>query len=204
MQQELMTSYAAYSKTAMDSVKGLMGISGVFAERLLSSQIDLANICVETGEKQLAALSSYETPMDLFKGQTEVFEEVSHKMTEAAQASFELAKETGEQYKTWLESGVKNAEESVKESQSVAAKKFEEAVLPTTKKTAEKKPAVKKEAAPKAPAKKAAPAAKKPAAKKAAAPAKAAAPTKTAAAKKPAAKKAPVKKAAPKVEPKSA
>ena len=198
MKKEYVTTASDYGKSAIKANKELVEINGRLMSKMLESQISLASVLVESGEKQMAAAANVKDPKTYVETQTALLEEYAAKLTETAQSNAKLAQEAGEQLKAWFEKSVKTADEAVKEAAVKAGAPMTSAKKPVAK------PAVKKTAP-----KKAAPAATKPAAKTAVkaakpvakkAPAKAAAkPVATkAAATKPAVKKAPAKKAAPK------
>jgi len=179
MQAELISSFSGYSKTAVISAKELLAINGKLMSKLLDSQISLAALYVESSEKQIGLMGSMDNPAEFLSKETSLIEEYSTRFADAAQERVQIVKESSEELKTWVENGMKVADEAVKDAQSSV----------TT--MVEAKPVK-------------APVAKKPAVKKAA-PAKQSAPVKTSAsvAKKPAAKKtsarkAPARKAAPK------
>jgi len=177
MQAELISSFSDYSKTAVVSAIELLAINSKLMGKLLNSQISLAALYVESSEKQIGLMESMGNPSEFLSKETSFIEEYSSKFADAAQERMLIVKESSEELKTWVESGLKVADEAVKDAQSAAV-----ADIKPVKAPAAKKPAVKKAA----PAKKAAPV------KKAAAPAKAPV------AKKSTVRKATAKKAAKK------
>lgn len=174
MQQQMLSNFSRYGKTAIDSTKELVAINGRLISKVLDNQIQFASTVVESGTKEVDPAIAKD-PKALFEFQSSLFEEYSVIFKSQAETGAKAFQEAGEEYKTWFEKSIKTADEAVKEVTETVAK------------------------APVAAAPKAAPA-KKPAAKKA--PAKKAAPKAAAPAKKPAAKaapkKAPAKKAAAK------
>lgn len=188
MRKEYVETVSDYGKGAVEATKELVEINGKLMSKILENQLSLANLMVESGEKQVAATNSLKDPKTYMATQTALFEEYTAKLTAASEANAKLAQEAGEQLKSWFEKNMRAADEAVKDVAEKAAASAPVAPV-AAKKAPAKKPAAKK-AAPKKPASQAKPAAK-PAAKKA--------PAKKAAAKaapKPAAKKAPAAKPA--------
>jgi len=165
MQAELISSFSDYSKTAVVSAKELLAINSKLMGKLLDSQINLAALYVESSEKQMGLMESMDNPSEFLSKETSLFEEYSNKFADVAQKSMLIVKESSEEYKSWVESGLKVADEAVKDAQSAAVAEIKPVKAQATKKPAAKKAAVKKAA----PVKKVVSAAKKPVAKKTAA-----------------------------------
>jgi sec-independent protein translocase protein TatB len=154
MKNDMMASFSDYGKTALAAAKELVDINSKLMGKLLESQISLANLYVESTEKQLATVQTTTDPKEYMSKQAALLEEYATKLAAAAQTNVKLAQDAGEEMKGWFEKGMKTAEKEVKKAAASAA----------PMKTATKMPAVKKAAASAAPIK-AAP--KKPAVKKA-------------------------------------
>lgn len=201
MQQEIISNFSQYGKTAVNSAKELLAINGRMLEKMLESQISLAKICVESSEQQLNIGELADSPTDMLSKQTALVEEFSGKLVDATQASSDIAKTASAEFKVWFEKGLKVADAAVKETQTTvvaATADIKTAAAPAVKTvpTVKTTPAAKKAAA--KPAIKTKPAAKKSAASVAAKPTASTTAKKTAAntaAKQPS-EKAPAKKAA--------
>lgn len=196
MQQEFISSFNQIGKNMVNSAKEFAEINGRFAGKVLESQIGLAKVLVETGEKQVDVAESIQSPTDYVTKQAALVEELSGKISDATKNSVKIAEQTNLELKSWFEKGIKTADEAVKETKETvaAAVTTSAATKPVAKKA--KAPAAAKKSAAKASVK------AKPATKTAAkAPAKPKAAAKPAAARKakPAARKpaAATKKAAP-------
>lgn len=193
MQQELLTSFNYFGKSAIDSAKELVAINGRLLTNTLNSQIKFASLVIEGSEKELGSISSADMkdPQTFFKSQAELFEEYTGLMKEQLGSTAEVAKQASEEFAVWLKESVATGDKTIAE----IAKVVPTAPTPAKKVTAKKAAPVKKAAA--KPVKKATTKktpVKKVAAKKAASTAKPVA-KKTAAAKKPAAKKVAAAKA---------
>lgn len=121
MQTEILSSLSAYSKNSVDSVKSLVELNGEFLNKVLESQVNLANLYVEGSEKQLEVATGTTDPKEFISKQTALVEEYSAKLADFAQANTKLAEEASEKLKSWIEEGVKVAEENVKEAASKAS-----------------------------------------------------------------------------------
>lgn len=163
MQAELISSFSDYSKTAVISAKELLEINKRLMGKMLDSQISLAALYVESSEKQLGLMKSIDNPADFLNKETSLIEEYSSRLADVAQERMHIVKETSEEFKAWVEKGMKVADDAVKEAQSSVSSIVE---AKPVKAPAAAKTAVKKAA----PAKKPASTAKKPAAKKSPAP----------------------------------
>lgn len=120
MQTDILNAFSAYGKNSVDSVKSLVELNGEFLNKVLESQMTLANLYVEGSEKQLEVATETTDPKEFISKQTALVEEYSAKLSEFAQANTKLAEEASEKLKVWVEEGVKVAEENVKEAASKA------------------------------------------------------------------------------------
>lgn len=116
MQQDILSALSAYTKNSVDSAKSLVEINGNFLNKVLESQVGLANLYVEGSEKQLEVATGTSDPQEFIAKQTALVEEYSAKLADFAQANAKLAEEASDKLKTWVESGVKLAEENMKEA----------------------------------------------------------------------------------------
>ena len=164
MQAELISSFSDYSKTAVVSAKELLAINSKLMGKLLDSQITLAALYVESSEKQMGLMESIDNPSEFLNKETSLFEDYSNKFADVARESMQIVKESSEEYKSWVESGLKVADEAFKHAHSVAVAEITPVKvhpeMPATKKAAvrkaaaAKKPVAKKTAVKKAPVKK--------------------------------------------------
>ncbi len=154
MTNEYLDSFNGLGKSAIEATRELVEINGRLMGKILENQIKLANIFVESGEKQISSVSQSKDPKAFVATQTAFLEEYAETLAEAAQANAALAQQASAEMKSWFEKSIKNTTEEV------------------PVKMAADKPAAKKTATPKAakaktPAKTAATASRKPTAKKA-------------------------------------
>ena len=91
--------------------------------KVLEAQVDLANLVVEGGEKQLEVNNASSADPEKFVAkQTALMEEMAAKLGEIAQNNAKFAQDTQEELKSWFESGVATAEKAVKEAAEKAGK----------------------------------------------------------------------------------
>jgi hypothetical protein len=114
MQNEFLSTLSAYSKNSVDSAKSLVELNGTFLNKILESQVALANLYVEGSEKQMEVATGTSDPKEFISKQTALVEEYSAKLADFAQANTKLAEEASEKLKEWVEDGVKLAEASAK------------------------------------------------------------------------------------------
>ena len=115
---------------AISATKELVTINGHLLQRFLQNQINLANLCVEGGEKQLKVNGLVTNPQDFTEKQTGLYDEYREKLSEVTANNIKLAQEAGEEYVAWLKRNMPVAE--------VAKPKAAKAVVT---KTAQKKAA---------------------------------------------------------------
>jgi len=121
MQDDILSALNAYGKNSVDSAKSFVEINGEFLSRILESQKGLANLYVESSEKQFKVATETTDPKEYLSKQTALVEEYSSKLADYAQANTKIAEEASEKLKTWVEDGVKFAEENAKEVASKVA-----------------------------------------------------------------------------------
>ena len=163
MKNEYLDSINLFGKSAVESTKELVEINSRLMSKMLENQISVANLLIESSEKQISSAGGKTDPKDLLASQTALYEEYASKFAEAAQANAKLAQQAGEELKTWFEKGVKTADEAVKGVASSVATASQASSAPTkatsapsattsAAKTAPKKASAKKSPAKKAPA----------------------------------------------------
>jgi hypothetical protein len=149
MKNDMMIPFSDYGKTAIAATKELVEINSKMMGKVLDAQISLANLYVESGEKQLATIQTADDPKEYMAKQTALLEEYSTKLTEAAQVNVKLAQEASDELKGWFEKGVKTADTAVKKAAANASPVAAAPKKPAAKKAPAKKAATTK-AAPKA------------------------------------------------------
>jgi len=100
----------AIFNNAITAARELVNINGRLMERYLQNQINLANLCVEGGEKQLKVNSLVTNPQDFTEKQSGLYEEYRDKLSEVTAENIKLAQEAGEEYVAWLKRNMPSTE----------------------------------------------------------------------------------------------
>ena len=95
---------------AISATRELVEINARLMERYLENQVNLANLCVESGEKQLKVNSAVTDPQDFTEKQSELYEEYRVKFSEMTGNNIKLAQDAGEEYVAWLKRNMPNKE----------------------------------------------------------------------------------------------
>ncbi len=139
MKTDMMISFSDYGKTALAAAKELVEINSKLMGKVLDAQISLANLYVESGEKQLETVQAVTDPKEYMSAQAALLEDYAAKLADAAQANVKLAQEASEELKGWFEKGMKTADKAVKKAAASAAPVAPK--KPAAKKAPAKKPA---------------------------------------------------------------
>ena len=95
---------------AISATRELLEINARLMERCLENQINMANLCVESGEKQLKVNSAITDPQDFTEKQSELYEEYRSKFSEVTGNNIKLAQDAGEEYVGWFKRNMPNKE----------------------------------------------------------------------------------------------
>ena len=95
---------------AISATRELLEINARLMERYLENQINMANLCVESGEKQLKVNSAITDPQDFTEKQSELYEEYRSKFSEVTGNNIKLAQAAGEEYVAWFKRNMPNKE----------------------------------------------------------------------------------------------
>ena len=82
-------------------------MNGKLMGKVLESQMELANLYIEGGEKQLAATKCATDPQEFVTRQSAIMQEYANKLARVTEKNIKLAQDAGEELKTWLERNVK-------------------------------------------------------------------------------------------------
>lgn len=99
------------------TTREFVGINARYMDELLDNQVDLANFCVESGEKALEAVTDVKDYQDLVARQKELMEEYASKVTELTEKNIRLFQDTGKEFQELITKNVaalKPAEKPVK------------------------------------------------------------------------------------------
>lgn len=110
MADDIMKNFQEFNKATIDATKELVELNGRLMGKVLESQVELANLYIEGGEKQLEATKDVSDPQDFAKKQSVIIEEYSDKLTRLTESNIKLAQQAGEEMKSWLNRNLKVAE----------------------------------------------------------------------------------------------
>lgn len=110
MAEDIMKNFQDFNKATIDATKELVELNGRLMGKVLESQVELANLYIEGGEKQLAATKDVSDPQDFVKKQSEIIEEYTGKLSRLTEDNVKLAQQAGEELKNWLNRNLKAAE----------------------------------------------------------------------------------------------
>ena len=121
MQSDLMNSMKDISKQAVESARDLGELNSKMIEKAIEQQMSITNMCVESGMKQVQLLQETRDVKEFWSKQASLVEEYAGKLMEAAKQQVEFAQKAGEEYKSWIEQGVKQATDTAKASTKKSA-----------------------------------------------------------------------------------
>ena len=91
----------------LSSTREFVEINARYMGELLDTQVDLANFCVDSGEKALSAINEVKDFQGLVNKQKELAEEFASKVTGIAERNIKLAQDTGNEIQTLLNRNLK-------------------------------------------------------------------------------------------------
>ena len=81
MSDDIMKNFQDFNKATIDATKELVELNGRLMGKVLESQVQLANLYIEGGEKQLEATKDISDPQDFVKKQSVIIEEYTNKLS---------------------------------------------------------------------------------------------------------------------------
>jgi hypothetical protein len=110
MTDDIMKNFQEFNKATINATKELVELNGRLMGKVLESQVELANLYIEGGEKQLEATKDVSDPQDFVKKQSAIMEEYTNKLSSLTESNIKLAQQAGEELKNWLNRNLKTAE----------------------------------------------------------------------------------------------
>ena len=107
MTDDIMKNFEKFNQSTIQATRELVELNGRLMGKVLESQVELANLYIEGGEKQLEVSKGVSDPQDFVSRQSEVMQEYADKLSRVTEKNIKLAQEAGEELKTWLEKNVK-------------------------------------------------------------------------------------------------
>jgi phasin family protein len=109
MQDELIKQWTELNKSAMDAIKELGEINANTMTRLTQRQMEMVNLYMEGGSKQLETLSDAKNVQDVIAAQSHLFTELNEKLMDNARQTVNDLAEVKEKLSTWAEKGMEKA-----------------------------------------------------------------------------------------------
>ncbi len=109
MQNDLIQQWTELNKAAMQAIKELGEINTNAMTRLTQRQMEMVNLYMEGGAKQLETLSQIKGMPDMVAAQSRLFAELNEKLMENARQTVEVLVEVKTELNAWVEKGMQNA-----------------------------------------------------------------------------------------------
>jgi phasin family protein len=106
---ELLKQWTEMNKSAMDAIKELGEINTSAMTRLTQRQMDMINLYMESGAKQLEMMSEVKNVQDLAAAQSKLFTEMNEKLLDNARQTVEVLVDVKAELSAWVEKGMQNA-----------------------------------------------------------------------------------------------
>ena len=107
MVDDIMKNFEKLNQSTIQATKELIELNGKLMGKVLESQVELANIYIEGGEKQLAATKGATDPQEFVTRQSTIMQEYANKLAQVTERNIKLAQDAGVELKAWLEKNVK-------------------------------------------------------------------------------------------------
>ncbi|ALG67983.1 phasin family protein [Beggiatoa leptomitoformis] len=109
MDNELLKKWTDMNKTAMDAMKELGEINTAAMTRLTQRQMEMVNLYMESGAKQLQAMGEVKNVQDMVNVQSRLFAEMNEKLMENARQTIEILVDVKSELASWAEKGMEVA-----------------------------------------------------------------------------------------------
>lgn len=115
MQQDFVNTMSNFGKNAAEAAKSLGEINSKIAEQVIERQLAAVNLAVEGSLNQVKLAQETKDVKDFWSKQSALTDEYAGKAMDLAKQNVELAQKAGEQYKSWAEKGLAQANEAATE-----------------------------------------------------------------------------------------
>ena len=110
MNKDVFDEWLKGSKNAVEPMMRLNEITVRAMERVARQQLDVARDYLDLGTKQAAIMSGTESPEDLISEQTKLVSEFGERLTNRAQEFANIATETQQAVRQWVEESANQVE----------------------------------------------------------------------------------------------
>ena len=107
----------------LSATRELVEINARYMGEVLDNQVELANFCVESGEKALEAVNDIKDYHDLAMKQKDMVEEFASKLTDITEKNIKLVQDTGKDIQTLLNRNLQAAQKQVNKPVKAAVQK---------------------------------------------------------------------------------
>ena len=107
MTDDILKSFEKLNQSTIQATKELVELNGKLMGKVLESQVELANLYIEGGEKQLDATKGASDPQDFVTRQSAIMQEYATKLAKVTEKNIKLAQDAGVELKAWLEKNIK-------------------------------------------------------------------------------------------------
>jgi phasin family protein len=116
MENDMIKQWTEFNKAAMDAMKELGEINTNAMTRLTQRQMEMVNLYMEGGSKQLETLGEAKNLQDVTSAQTRLFTELNEKLMENARQTADDLVNVKTELTSWAEKGMEQAMENMTKS----------------------------------------------------------------------------------------
>ena len=126
-QQALLDWWSQFGRQALESYRDLGEIQVRVFNRLLQQQLELVNVTVESGLRQLHLIYEPAHYRDLVEKQTELAGEINEQLATVARRSNDVLVEANNKFSAWADKGVRAVTQQVRETAEQAERTVQQA-----------------------------------------------------------------------------
>jgi len=106
-----------------DNLRKLTDLNLKVWDQLAAKQMEVMNLCFETGNKQVELTKDAKRADDLYSKQAELARELGEQLIERNQQVMEILNKSRQEYKDWVEAGTAQAKSRMEQVSEVKAHK---------------------------------------------------------------------------------
>ena len=110
-------------ENVLAATRDLVDINARYIDEMLENQVELANFCVDSGEKALEVVNDVKDYQDLVSKQKELVEDYTTKLTELTEKNIKLVQDTGKEIQELINKNISAARKPVKKAAKPAVQK---------------------------------------------------------------------------------
>lgn len=113
MHNPMLQHWTDMNKNTLSVLKALGEINAAAITRLNQRQMDMINLYVESGAKQLEVLSESHNVQDVLTAQSRLVSEMNDKLIKNARDTVEVLVDTKSDFSSWVEKGIESTTTTV-------------------------------------------------------------------------------------------